>query len=422
MKYLIINGERRSIPPYPHHKEFIYRTYRFFTVQSLFSFLTVDGLWSVPKKFLANRKYGSVIPRLMLIDPTSACNLKCTGCWAADYDKNHRLTFEKLDELITDSIKIGVRQIIFSGGEPLMMKRELLDLCRKHKQITFGAFTNGTLIDEEFADEMATLTNMNVFISIEGFEEDTDFRRGTGTYKKVLKAMQLLKQRDIGFGFSVCYHSKNFEIISSDEFLDFMQECGAWFGWLFNYIPIGSDADPDLCCKADQRAHVMQKIDSYSKRHHYVLIDFANCGHKAIGCVAAGNDFAHINANGDLEPCAFCHYSDANINNLSLLEALQSPFFRKFRNAKPFSSNFLKPCPMMDIPEALVKLTSDSTVRSTHLGFPESGEQLACKTRPVAQQWSEKADLLYETMPEEDKKRFGTLNRLLQFGNKMKIK
>ncbi len=422
MRHLTINGERRSIPPYPHHKDFIYRTYRFFTVKSLFSFLTLDGLLTVPRKLAANRKYGTVIPRLLLIDPTSACNLKCTGCWAADYDKASRLSYEKLDELIADSIKIGVRQIIFSGGEPLMLKREILDLCRKHSQMNFGAFTNGTLIDAEFADELAKLTNMNVFLSIEGFEEDTDFRRGAGTYRKVIRAMELLKERNIGFGFSVCYHSKNYEVISGDEFLDFMRQQGAWFGWLFNYLPIGNDADPDLCCNAEQRSFVMDKIDSYSKRHRYVLIDFANSGHKAIGCVAAGNDFAHINANGDLEPCAFCHYSDTNVKDHSLVEALKSPFFKNFRRAKPFSENFLKPCPMMDMPEALVGLTAGKDVKSTHLAFPESGEQLASKTRPLARKWTEKADQLYETMPKADKQRFGALNKLLQFGNNLKTK
>ncbi|MBK7711815.1 MAG: radical SAM protein [Bacteroidales bacterium] len=212
-------------------------------------------------------------------------------------------------------------------------------------------------------------------------QEDTDSRRGAGTYDKVIAAMDLLKKHDIGFGFSICYHSKNYEAVSSDEFLDFLQEKGAWFGWMFNYLPIGSDADVSLCCSPEERAFVKQKIEEYNKRKKFTIIDFANSGHKAIGCVAAGNDFAHINANGDLEPCAFCHYSDVNINNLSLVEALQSPFFRKFREQKPFSSNFLRPCPLIDVRKQLPP-SQRQRVSGPLISIIPSGEQLADKTRP----------------------------------------
>ena len=414
MKHLLVNGERKSIPPFPHHKDFVYRVNRFFNVRSLLSFVSIDGPLYVPKKFLANRKYECAIPRLLLVDPTSACNLNCKGCWAGDYRKSSSLSYEKLDEIFTEAGKLGVLQIIMSGGEPLLRKADILKLCRKHSNLSFAAFTNGTLIDEEFAKEMAALGNLNVFVSIEGFREDTDARRGEGTFDKVVKAMDILKKHNIGFGFSACYHSGNYQAVASDEFLDFMQEKGAWLGWLFNYLPIGSQADPSLCCTAEQRSFVYLKIDSYSREKNFTLIDFANNGHKAFGCVAAGNDFAHINANGDLEPCAFCHYSDANIHDMSLTEALRSPFFRKFREAKPFSDNLLRPCPLMDVPNSLEMLIDPSQVRSTHLDSPESAAELAAKTRPIAEDWEPTASALFETLPYTEKRRFGIMNKMVK--------
>jgi MoaA/NifB/PqqE/SkfB family radical SAM enzyme len=298
-----------------------------------------------------------------------------------------------------------------------MRKKEILELVEKHNKLTFGMFTNGTLIDEEFAAEMARLGNFNAFISIEGFREETDMRRGIGVYDKVMSAMDLLNKYNIGFGFSACYHARNYRTIASDEFLDFMREKGAWFGWLFNYMPIGSDSDLSLCCSADQRAYVMKKIDDYQKRNRFMAIDFANSGHKSIGCVGAGNDYAHINANGDLEPCAFCHYSDVNINDVPLEEALRSQFFKKFRQKKPFSKNFLRPCPMIDVPDAIIEATKSSGVRSTHLAFPESAEELAAKTRPNAEKWESVANDLWEEMPEVEKRRFGTLTKVIFWGN-----
>ncbi|MFH0757804.1 MAG: radical SAM protein [Bacteroidota bacterium] len=421
MRILYVGDQRKIIPRYPHHKNNVYRLYRFFHVKNLFDFLTIDGYGQVFSKLYMNWKTKTVVPRVMLIDPTTSCNLKCTGCWARDYEKNINLSYEKLDELFTDARKLGVLQIIFTGGEPLMRKEDILKLAEKHHRLNFGMFTNGTLIDEAFAASMARLGNLNAYISIEGFRNETDLRRGTGVYDKVIRAMDLLKKYDIGFGFSACYHAQNYQTIASDEFLDFMIEKGAWFGWLFNYMPIGSDADPALCCNAEQRASVMQKIGDYQKRHRFTIIDFANSGHKSIGCVAAGNDYAHINANGDLEPCAFCHYSDVNINDVPLEEALRSQFFKKFRQKKPFSNNFLRPCPMIDVPDAIVEVTKGEGVRSTHLAFPESAEELAAKTRHNAEMWEPVANKLWERMPEAEKKRFGILTKVIFWGNRDKF-
>lgn len=420
MKYLNIGGVKHSIPRFPHHKEYVYRYYRFFDAKNLLDFLTIDGYGQIFRKLYMNRKTKSAVPRLLLIDPTTSCNLECTGCWARDYKKNVSLSFEKLEELITDAGKLGVIQIIFTGGEPLMRKKEILELVEKHREITFGMFTNGTLIDEEFASAMARLGNLNAFVSIEGFRDETDMRRGSGVYDKVIRTMDLLKKYNIAFGFSACYHALNYKTVTSDEFLDFMREKGAWLGWLFNYMPIGSDADMSLCCSADQRAYVKQKIDNYQKKHNFLTIDFANNGHKSFGCVAAGTDYAHINANGDLEPCAFCHYSDVNINDVPLAEALRSPFFKAFRRKKPFSENFLRPCPLIDVPEAMVELTKTEGVKSTHLAFPETAEELAAKTMNNAREWEPMANNLWEEIPDEEKNRFGVLTKIMHWGHKLK--
>ncbi|MCU0409564.1 MAG: radical SAM protein, partial [Bacteroidales bacterium] len=339
MKYLPIRGENRIIPGYPHHKNFIYKSSRIFEAKSIFDYFTIDGYLQELKKLYYTTRHRCVIPRLLLIDPTSACNIRCKGCWASDYSRNSSLSYEKLDQVFTEARKIGILTIIMSGGEPLLRKNDILKLCEKHSKLTFGLFTNGTLIDEAFVRELARIKNLNVFLSIEGTREETDERRGAGIYDRVISAMDLLKKHDIGFGFSVCYHSRNWDTVSGDEFLDFMVEKGAWFGWMFTYMPIGSDADISLCCTAEQRARVKERIEAYYRKNRFTIIDFANSGHKAFGCVAAGSDFAHINANGDLEPCAFCHYSDTNISNMTLLEALRSPFFRRFRQHKPFSGN-----------------------------------------------------------------------------------
>jgi len=132
------------------------------------------------------------IPWAILMDPTSACNLHCTGCWAADYGNKLSMSYETLDSIIEQGKKLGTYMYIYSGGEPLMRKRDIIKLCKKHNDCAFLAFTNATLIDEAFADEMLRVKNFVPAISVEGFKEDTDFGRGEGTYQSVLDAMEIL--------------------------------------------------------------------------------------------------------------------------------------------------------------------------------------------------------------------------------------
>ena len=196
-------------------------------------------------------------------------------------------------------------------------------------ELTFGLSTNGTLVDEAFTDEMGELGNLNVYLSIEGFREKK-LRRGIGTYDKVI-AVDISARHRIRI--SICYHSENYLTVTGDEFwISFAKR--AWFGWC--YLP--SYRQRCNLRFAAQKTCLCQGKDRGLQKRKNSIIDFPNSGRKSIGCVAASNDFAHINANGDLEPCAFCHYSDVNINDMSLTEALRSPFFKRFRNSKPFSS------------------------------------------------------------------------------------
>ena len=145
-------------------------------------------------------EYHCNVPWAILLDPTSACNMHCTGCWAAEYGNRLNLSFDEIDSIITQGKKLGVYMYIYTGGEPLMRKQDLIALCNKHSDCEFLAFTNATLIDEEFADEMLRVKNFIPAISVEGSEEDTDSRRGKGSYQRVVRAMEILRRKKLPFG------------------------------------------------------------------------------------------------------------------------------------------------------------------------------------------------------------------------------
>ena len=266
----------------------------------------------------ARERYGCNVPWAILLDPTSACNLHCKGCWAADYGNRLNLSIDDIDSIIEQGKELGVYFYIYTGGEPLVRKADIVRLCEKHDDCAFLAFTNGTLIDEKFCDEMLRVRNFVPAVSVEGDRESTDARRGAGVYDRALHAMELMRARKIPFGISCCYTSANFEQVSTPDYLDQMSAWGAFFVWYFHYMPVGSDADVSLMVSPDQRREMYYRVREFRKTKDLFAMDFQNDGEFVQGCIAGGRRYLHINANGDVDPCVFVHFSDSNIPTMTV--------------------------------------------------------------------------------------------------------
>lgn len=362
------------------------------------------SLYGLKKIHKMRKIHNCNVPWAILMDPTSACNLKCTGCWAAEYGHKLNLTFEEMDRIIQQGKELGTHFFIFAGGEPLIRKDDIIKLCEKHNDCAFHAFTNGTLIDKKLCEDMQRVGNLSLAISIEGFKESNDSRRGEGTFEKVMEAMDLMKEHGLLYGTSICYTSKNYKDVTSDEFYDMLIDKGVRFSWYFHYMPIGNDASVELLPNKDQREYVMKRIRktrALKGGKPIFLIDFQNDGPAVKGCIAGGKNYLHINANGDVEPCVFIHYSNVNIKEVSLLEALKQPLFMAFRENQPFNDNHLLPCPMLENPEFIEKMVKETKAKSTDLKSPEKVEDLVAKTRPYAEQWRDRAEKLWNEINAE---------------------
>ena len=330
-------------------------------------------------------KYNFNVPWLILMDPTSACNLHCTGCWAAEYGNRLNLTFDEMDSVVTQGKELGIYLYMFTGGEPLVRKSDIIKLCEKHNDCAFLSFTNGTLVDEAFCQEMKRVGNLYLAISLEGFEAVNDLRRGDGVYGKVMNAMDLLKKNGLVFGTSICYTSKNTETVTSDEFIQLMVDKGCRYAMYFHYMPVGNDASVELLPTPEQRIYMkdrIRQIRSLTTGQGLFTFDFQNDGEFVGGCIAGGRNYFHINANGDAEPCVFIHYSGANIRTNTLLEILNQPLFMAYRKNQPFNKNHLRPCPMLENPEILQKMVKETGAKSTDLQSPETAEHLCSNCVP----------------------------------------
>lgn len=342
-----------------------------------------------------SEREGCNVPWAILLDPTSACNMHCTGCWAAEYGNKLNLSLETIDSIIRQGKEMGTYMYIYTGGEPLVRKEDLMKICEMHPDCAFLAFTNGSLIDEEFCNEMLRVKNFVPAISLEGFEEANDGRRGEGVYQKVQNAMKLLKEHKLPFGISTCYTSKNVEDVSSEKYFDLIIDSGALFVWFFHYMPVGNEAAVELLPSPEQRELMFNKIREYRKCKPIFSMDFQNDAQYVHGCIAGGRNYLHINAKGDVEPCVFIHYSNCNIHDTSLLDAYKSPLFMAYHDNQPFNDNMLRPCPMLENPEFLRQMVKETKAESTDYQSFESVDHLCDKTVKYAENWKPTADKLW---------------------------
>jgi len=209
--------------------------------------------------------------------------------------------------------------------------------------------------------------------------------------------MSLLKSKRILFGLSCCYTKNNVYTIGSEEYFDQMISWGAKFCWFFTYVPVGKKAAPELMVTAKQRAFMYHQIRKFRTTKPLFTLDFCTDGEFSNGCIAGGRRYLHINANGDIEPCAFIHYSDSNIHEKTLLEALRSPLFMAYKDNQPFNENHLRPCPLLDNPEALINIVESSGAYSTDLCDPEDVCELTQKCNNAAKEWAVIADELWNS-------------------------
>ena len=368
--------------------------------------------WQTQEKY--RKKYNCNIPWAILLDPTSACNKHCVGCWAAEYGHKLNLSYEDICSIIDQGRELGTYLYIYTGGEPMVRKKDLIRLCEKYKDCVFLSFTNGSLIDEEFANDMLRVKNFVPAISVEGTKESHDGRRGEGSFVEVERAMKLLKDKKLPFGISTCYTKANVDVVGSSEFLDDLIERGADFIWYFHYMPVGMDSTADLLPTPEQREFMFNQIRKFRSEKSIFMMDFQNDGQYVGGCIAGGRRYLHINANGDVDPCVFIHYSNCNIHKQTLLECLRSPLFQAYHDNQPFNENHLRPCPMLENPERIVKLVKETGAHSTDPQAPESAEHLTSKTVPYAENWKPTAERLWSgemaKKEQRDKKRQEMMN------------
>lgn len=280
---------------------------------------------------------GEHIPPFLIASITSKCNLHCAGCYSrcshatTDAEPVKQLTSDEWLRIFDESDELGISFILLAGGEP-MLRRDIIEAAGKKQNILFPIFTNGTFIDEKYYALFNKCRNLIPIMSIEGDRELTDSRRGSGIYDQLLSNMEEFRKRGLIFGASVTVTTKNCREVTSPEFLGGLSDRGCKAVIFVEYVPV-TEESRELAPTDSEREYLMGEIRRLRKEHpEMVYIAFPGDEKGSGGCVAAGRGFFHINSHGGAEPCPFSPYSDVNVRNTSLREAIHSPLFTALRS------------------------------------------------------------------------------------------
>ncbi|MBR3058276.1 MAG: radical SAM protein [Clostridiales bacterium] len=286
------------------------------------------------KKRAAAEKKGEHIPPFLIASITSSCNLHCAGCYSrcnaatTDTQPVDQLSGEEWKRIFDEAQDLGISFILLAGGEPLL-RWDVMQEAAKKPGILFPVFTNGTFIGEKYMQLFDQKRNLIPVISIEGDKEKTDSRRGAGVYDKLITVMDGLCEKDLIFGASVTVTSENLNEVTSDDFLNSLSTRGCKLVIYVEYVPV-TEESTELALSDEQRKHLLEEVSRIRAAYQeMVFVSFPGDEKSSGGCIAAGRGFFHINSHGGAEPCPFSPYSDVNVRDTSLQDALKSKLFTR---------------------------------------------------------------------------------------------
>ncbi len=277
------------------------------------------------------KKQGVTVPPIMIYSITNRCNLQCKGCYHHELrvDAKTELSAKKMRSVIAEAREMGISFIVLAGGEPLV-RREILDITAEFRDVIFFIFTNGLLLDETMVQRFKKQRNIVPIISLEGYEKDTDERRGEGVYERLQRITRELKENSVFFGISLTLTRSNYSIVTGASFIKELNDLGCKMFFYVQYTPI-QEGTEDWVITEEQNDALSDTVNHLRREFSALFISVPGDEADFGGCLSAGRGFIHISAEGNVEPCPFIPYSDANLMNVSLKKALQSDFLRRIR-------------------------------------------------------------------------------------------
>jgi radical SAM protein with 4Fe4S-binding SPASM domain len=287
-------------------------------------------------------------PNSLYLHPTFSCNLSCLYC----YNKREReivqelnsfpeLTLSDYKNLFHEAKEIGIKTLIYSGGEPLLRK-DLFSIAAISKKLGFyhSIITNGTLIDEEKVKPLVEIFD-HVSVSIDSKDEtENDLKRGKGSWERALEGIKLLKSRGGNVSCLGVAHEGN---------IDSLEET-----WRFLVNEIGcSSFLPQAMIMDNTPSDKKQRVNGFVNKYYKIRnrLNKLNGTYGGIilrnSCGMCSGELA-IGADGKVYPCQSLlkeEFCGGNFKQTSLKHILDhSQIFKEVRNLTVEDYQFCSDC------------------------------------------------------------------------------
>ncbi len=303
------------------------------------------------------------IPRLIFWELTKRCNLSCLHCRAEaeDFDFSGELGLDRIKKVIDHIAVIAKPILVLTGGEPLYRK-DIFDIASyaKSREFKVALATNGTLINEEYAEKIKNSGIERASISLDGWDAHShdSFRGVPGSFDDALKGARLLKKAGVDFQFNTTITKRN--VHKMDAILELAEKEGAVALHLFMLVPVGCGveiAETDMISSEkyeealnwfyDKSKETNMEFKATCAPHYYRIIrqraakegrkiTFETDGMSAMtrGCLA-GSGVCFISHSGEVQPCGYLPISAGNVLKTPFKEIWEeSELFRSLRDVK----------------------------------------------------------------------------------------
>ena len=350
----IMTQAYKSVLSNPREARFAYRMQRLFRK-------------SESRRKKVREQEGIDVPPFLISSIATTCNLHCKGCYArsngiaSDDAAAAKATLSPAQwrQIFQEAAEMGINFSLLAGGEP-MLRKDILEAVAEVKEMIFPVFTNGTLIGPTYLAFLRDHLNLVPVISIEGTAMGTDERRGQGVYRRALRSMEMLQQEGLFFGTSITVTTENYKLVTAPDFIDSLRERGCKLIFYVEYVP--TEAGTEHLAFAESHTAEMEQVLELRRLAYadLIFLSFPGDEKELGGCLASGRGFFHIGPDGSAEPCPFAPYSDSNVAEMGLRQALQSPLFRKIRAAKALGWEHTGGCTLFEHRDEIEKMMAGS--------------------------------------------------------------
>jgi MoaA/NifB/PqqE/SkfB family radical SAM enzyme len=253
---------------------------------------------------------------------TRKCPLRCEHCFEADnLNSKEIFTKNELFKAVQILQKEGVLQFHFSGGEPMVRIKDLIDVIQyASRKSACWVATSGFNLTNENAVALKNAGCKGVIISIDHYipELHNAFRRHPDSFRQAVEGVHAAKKAGLGVSLSVCTTKQFLESDSLLPYMHFAKQLGVHFVQALEPKNVGNYSGKDVLLHPSHFKmieDVFLKMNYSPEFKHYPTMLYHGYHHNRIGCFA-GSRSIYIDSIGDVHACPFCHTKAYNILEL----------------------------------------------------------------------------------------------------------